>query len=160
LLHPTVIRDAIGNIAALMTRTADISTCDPYKNEQSVQAILHSTQPRFPSQQVSVEHEGVTFYAWCKLVAMAQTLSSRGGIGSYAVLQDGSTFSSEAELVMKLHGRGCQKCVSYNGTREEGLAIVRDNGKTFFFTSGVDLVVVFASHIELSTYHRMLRRRP
>lgn len=162
ILRPTVFLNAIGGIAAIVTRESTVQR-KPYCS--ALEAKLHSAQPRFPEQTISLTHDGVPLYAWCKLQPAAkdpgatfrQSLSSCG-VGSYPVLEDGTTFSSEPELIMKPHGRGEQKCVTSDSSRQaEGLAIVRDQGKSFFFTSGVDLVVVFAAHIELSAYQRFLK---
>ena len=79
------------------------------------------------------------------------------GIGSFPWTADG--FSSEPELAMRLHGRGggyghSQKAV--DGSNEShGLAIVSGEGKQFIFTSGVDLIVVLAAHIELTTHQKL-----
>ena len=169
-LQPTFFRDALGRLVAMITREAPSSTRSsasslPYSKRDGsapVLAVLHGIHPRVTGQEPIFEREGCAFFPWARLYPTKQRdklfASDDGGLGCFPVLGDGCGFSQAPELVMQLHGRGGvnsrqnQKCVA--SVRNEGLAIMSNEGKTFCFTSGMDLVAVVAAHIELSSYIR------
>lgn len=165
VLQPTLFRDALGRLVAVITREELGEGGRPYaKHQAAPDVFLHGGQPRFEGQQPVFEREGCAFFRWARLQPVSQNPSDvlhpeAGGLGCFAVNQDGSSCSATPELTMRMHGRGGQnqKCVAGSGAQNEGLAIVSNEGTTFCFASGIDVVSVLASHIELSTYHR--RRR-
>ena len=158
---PTLFRDAYGGLMAILRRGGSVKTYQMGSQEPCEPAVLYSMHPRVQGQEPSTEVEGRPMYAWSaiRLVSLGggPKVLATAGIGSYPHTVDG--FSSEPELAMRLHGRGGgyghnQKAV--DGSNENhGLAIVSGEGKTFTFTSGVDLVVVLAAHIELTTHQRL-----
>jgi hypothetical protein len=164
VMQPTLFRDGLGRLVAVITREAgnEFGGGMPYtKHQAAPQVSLHGIQPRVEGQQAIFEREGCAFFLWARLQPVSSNPSDvfhpeAGGLGCFAVSQDGSSFSSTPELTMRMHGRGGQnqKCAAGSGAHNEGLAIVSNEGKTFCFSSGVDVVSVLAVHIELSTYYR------